>query len=126
MSRRAAKVDRNQSEIVAALRDAGASVQPLHTVGQGVPDLLVGHRGVNYLLEVKDGLLPPSERRLSDAQEKWHPAWRGAASVVTSIDDALRAIGVMSYTDLHRQILPGASECLGADTALPGHGEGAE
>ena len=43
--RRAARVDRNQAEIVVALRAGGASVQPLHAVGKGVPDLLVGWRG---------------------------------------------------------------------------------
>ena len=33
--RRAAKVDANQREVVAALRGAGASVQLLHAVGEG-------------------------------------------------------------------------------------------
>lgn len=32
---RAARVDQNQAEIVAALRKAGASVQHLHTIGKG-------------------------------------------------------------------------------------------
>jgi hypothetical protein len=40
--RRASKVDANQREVVAALRGAGASVQLLHAVGEGCPDLLVG------------------------------------------------------------------------------------
>ena len=40
--RRAARVDRNHSEIVEALRRVGASVQPLHGVHDGVPDLLRG------------------------------------------------------------------------------------
>ncbi len=53
--RRAANVDRNQPEIVAALRAAGATVEYLHAVGGGCPDLLVGYRGANYVLEVKEG-----------------------------------------------------------------------
>lgn len=103
--RRAAKVDRNQPEIVAALRDVGASVQPLHSVGKGCPDLLVGFRGANYLLEVKDGRLAPSDRKLTAAQAEWHPAWRGHATVVKSVDEALKAIGVDSFRDLHRRII---------------------
>ena len=51
--RRAAKIDANQTEIVKALRQVGASVQSLASTGKGCPDLLVGFRGVNWLLEVK-------------------------------------------------------------------------
>ena len=58
--RRAARIDRNQPEIVEALRKLGASVQPLHTVHDSVPDLLIGYQGRNFLLEVKDGTKPPS------------------------------------------------------------------
>ena len=102
---KAAKVDRNQAEIVGALRAVGASVQHLHAVGQGCPDLLVGFRGRCFAIEVKDGLLPPSARKLTPAQEKWHGAWRGHVAVVTSAEEATAAIGVPSYTDLHRQII---------------------
>ena len=44
-------VDANQPEIVAALRAAGATVQHLHEVGQGCPDILAGFRGRNYLID---------------------------------------------------------------------------
>lgn len=43
--RRAAKVDDNQGEIVAALQRAGCSVQSLAGVGRGFPDLAVGFQG---------------------------------------------------------------------------------
>lgn len=93
--RRAAKVDRNQAEIVAALRKAGATVQSLAAVGDGVPDLLVGIRGVTLLVEVKDGNRPPSERRLTPDQLEWHGAWRGGAlCVVTDVEGALRTLEV--------------------------------
>lgn len=103
--RRASKVDANQPQIVAALRDVGASVQPLHAVGKGCPDLLAGFRGVNYLLEVKDGSLPPSARKLTDAQAEWHPSWRGNVVVVNSVDEALEAIGVDSFRALHKRMI---------------------
>lgn len=93
--RRAAKIDRNQPEIVAALERVGAVVQHLHAVGAGCPDLLIGFRGANWLAEVKDGALPPSGRKLTDAQIRWHLLWRGQVAVVESVDDALRLIGVV-------------------------------
>lgn len=88
--RRAAKVDRNQGDIVEMLRAVGASVESLARVGAGVPDLLVGFRGQNWLLEVKVG-----KGALTEDQQEWHPAWRGQVAVVRSADEALRVIGAM-------------------------------
>lgn len=90
--RRAAKVDRNQAEIVSALRAIGASVQPLHTVGAGCPDLLVGYRADNYLLEVKDGRKPASARKLTELESQWINTWRGTVYVIESVDEAIRAL----------------------------------
>ena len=93
--RRAAKVDENQSEIVAALRQLGCSVQLLHSVGAGWPDLMIGWRGEPFLLEIKDGKKPPSARKKTDAQVIWHDAWRGKpVAVVCNIREALDAIGI--------------------------------
>jgi hypothetical protein len=93
MAHRAAKVDANQKEIVEALRSIGATVQHLHAVAQGCPDLLVGRQGVNYLLEIKDGAKPPSGRKLTSDQVVWHSLWQGAAVVVKSVDEAIAAVG---------------------------------
>ncbi|WP_333846890.1 hypothetical protein [Phaeobacter italicus] len=95
MPKYAARVDRNQKEIVKALRKVGASVEHLHAVGKGCPDLLVGFRGGNYLLEVKDGKKPPSARKLTPDQETWHCAWLGTVYVVKSVTEALIAIGAI-------------------------------
>lgn len=92
MPRRAAKVDANQPEIVAAARALGCTVQPLHTVGQGCPDLLVGISGINDLWEVKDGSKRPSERRLTTDQIIWHDAWRGHVQVIDSVEKAVARI----------------------------------
>lgn len=86
---RAAKVDANQTDITAALRQMGASVQHLHTVGAGCPDLLVGFRGVNLLVEVKDGEKVPSKRKLTPDEQEWHEQWRGQVSIVESVEDAV-------------------------------------
>ena len=93
---RAAKIDANHEQVVSALRAAGASVQSLAGVGKGVPDLLVGFQGKTLLMEVKDGKKPPSERRLTEDQVRWHGAWRGGPlAVVDGVDAALRMLGVM-------------------------------
>lgn len=95
MGRRAARIDANQPEIVKALRDVGASVQSIASIGQGCPDLLVGYREQTFVMEVKDGAKPPSERKLTDDERDWHADWRGQLVIVESVDDALRAIGAL-------------------------------
>ena len=86
--RRAAKVDVNQPEIVAALRKVGCTVQSLAAVGKGVPDLLVGYQGKTYLLEVKHG-----KWTLTPDQVEWHNNWRGGPlCVIDSIEQAIEAI----------------------------------
>ena len=81
--RRAAKTDNNQKSIVEGLRALGATVQPLHVLGQGCPDILVGYQGKNYLMEIKTkrGKLTPDE-------ENWHWEWRGTVHVVKTFDEA--------------------------------------
>jgi hypothetical protein len=89
---RAAKVDDNQKEIVKALRTLGCSVQHLHSVGAGCPDLLVGYKGFNILLEVKDGNKSPSQQKLTPDQVIWHRDWRGHVNVVNSSEQAIIAV----------------------------------
>jgi len=90
--RYAARVDANQTQIVSALRAAGATVQSLSAVGQGCPDLLVGYQGTNILMELKDGKKPPSERKLTSDQIVWHSEWKGVVFLVTSVDEALQLL----------------------------------
>jgi hypothetical protein len=89
---RAARVDDNQKEIVKALRDMGCSVQHLHAVGKGCPDLLVGYKGFNILLEIKDGCKSQSEQKLTPDQTIWHYAWRGHVDVVNTVGSAILAV----------------------------------
>jgi len=86
------RVDANQPEIVDALRKVGASVQHLHETGYGVPDILVGFRGFNFLLEIKG-----KQGKLNPLQHRWHCAWQGQVCVVRSVDEALEAIGAMTF-----------------------------
>ena len=94
----AKRVDANQSAVVKALRATGATVEIISSVGDGVPDLIVGFRGFNFLFEVKDGDKPQSKQRLTGAEAEWHRDWRGKVSIVYSPSDAVRKLWNL-YTD---------------------------
>lgn len=93
---RAARTDANQSEITKALRKMGCSVQLLHSVGRGCPDMLVGYKGNNYLLEIKDGEKPESQRKLTAEQTIWHFDWKGQVAVVNNVHEAIDTIKRLS------------------------------
>lgn len=80
--RKHGRVDGNHTAVVKALRQIGASVVSLADVGGGCADLLVGRNGVNLLLEVKNGDVKPSERRLTEDELKFHAEWRGQVALV--------------------------------------------
>lgn len=83
-------MDANQREIISALRGIGATVQLLHQVGGGCPDLLVGFGGQTVLLEVKN---PEGRDRLQPEQEAWHNVWKGGPlGVVRSVEEAESAV----------------------------------
>jgi len=88
--------DGNQPDIIKALRDEGATVTACHAVGKGFPDLVVGFRGVNYLIEVKDPSQPKHRHELTLAQIKWHGGWKGQVAKVFTADEALRVIGAIA------------------------------
>lgn len=99
--RRRARVDANHREVVAALRAAGCSVLELQQLGSGVPDLLVGTKRVSFLVEVKApdarGRVSSGAARSAVGQAEWADAWRGGpVFVVTSPDDALIRLGLLS------------------------------
>ena len=87
-----ARVDRNQAEIVEAFRRYGASVAHTHTLGQGFPDLVVGYRGQNWLVEVKDWMKPVSARKLTPVEQAFRDAWRGSYHVVETVGDVAALI----------------------------------
>ena len=95
MSRRAARIDGNQGDIVDALLAAGASVQSLSAVGAGCPDLAVGYRQINYFLELKDPAQAACDRKLTPMQKKWHAEWQGRAHLVETVEQALLVVGAI-------------------------------
>jgi len=90
--RRRSRTDSNQPAIVKIFRSLGCSVQHLHTVGQGCPDILVGKLGVNLMVEIKDGSRGPSDRKLTIDEMNWHKEWSGQVCVIESDQDAIDLI----------------------------------
>ena len=84
----------------AAVRDAlrripGCRVFDAADMGQGFPDLVVGFMGVIRLIEVKDGRLSPSKRRLTKDEKRFHSAWEHLpVFVVNDIDEAFGVLGL--------------------------------
>lgn len=87
-----AAVDANQKDIVRVFRLLGCSVQTCHTLGKGYPDLHVGVDGIDQLVEVKDGSKPPSARKLTVPEEKFHREWRGRPVVIVETNEQAIAL----------------------------------
>jgi len=97
MSRGARKhnLDGNHHAISDALRAIGAKPVSTASVGSGFPDIAVGYRGVNVLLEVKNGDKPPSKQALTEAEKNFHETWPGQISIVRTPEEAV--IAVINY-----------------------------
>lgn len=90
--RRAAKIDANQNEIVNGLRKYGASVLIISQL-KNCFDILVGYNGITHIVEIKDGSLPPSKKRLSDGEHKFMENWKGSKyNIVENLEQAINLI----------------------------------
>ena len=86
---RRARSDSNEKNIVDAFRKMGATVERIRSLRAGCPDLLVGYRSVNQLIEVK----VPKTGRLSDGQKAWRDGWQGRKSyVVKTVDEVISLV----------------------------------
>ena len=91
---RAAKVDRNQKEIVEALRAQGAFVIITSQLKNAF-DILVCYDSKIFIMEIKDGTLPPSKRKLTPGEKKCKEGVNKAGCkyhVVHSVYEALTLI----------------------------------
>lgn len=91
---RAKRVDDNQKKIVEQLRKLNISVQHLHTIGQGCPDLLLGFRNRNFLVELKDESKPASAKKLTDDEQEFFNEWNGQVSKCESLEEILKVVGL--------------------------------
>jgi len=80
--RRAAKVDRNQPEIVKDLRKMG------YSVALGHDDVLVGKNGRTYWYEIKAS----EKAKIQDSQIKLLETWRGHYQIVSSLEQIIEDI----------------------------------
>ena len=87
---RFAKTDKNQTEIVAALRAAGISVQSTATIGKGFPDLIAAKGDQCWLIEVK---MPMG--KLTPDQQRFLSEWKGTVHIARTVEDALQIVGVI-------------------------------
>jgi hypothetical protein len=84
--RLAARTDSNQSDIVQAMRDLGATVTSMHQLGKGIADLLVSWRQQWFVMEVKAS----AKEKLTEDQIDWIGKQRAAVVIITSPDEAVR------------------------------------
>jgi Holliday junction resolvase len=85
----AKKVDKNQKDVVKALRDYGADVFLLHMVGGGIPDLLVCYEEHTILIEVKDG----EDKKLTPQQITLFAKWKGGPlHRVNSVQESIEVL----------------------------------
>lgn len=88
------RVDANQAKIVEQLRRLHISVQHLHTIGKGCPDLLLGFRNQNFLIELKDSMKTPSQKKLTDDEEVFFKGWRGQVNKCETLEEILKVVGL--------------------------------
>lgn len=88
--------DRNHAAIRAALVAAGRPVKDVSGYSGLGCDLLTEHLDGRMLaLEVKDGTKVASARKLTVSEEQLRAMFPGAFVVVLSVEDALRACGLL-------------------------------
>ena len=89
--RRIARTDSNQQEIVTALRRLGAVVLMTHQL-KNCFDILVCFKGSTYMVEIKDGSLSPSQRKLTPGELQFKAKIESVNCkywVIESVEDAL-------------------------------------
>ena len=82
----AKKVDANQNQIVKCLRKMGCKVHITSQVGYGFPDLVVGIADKVFLVEIKDGSKPPSQRHLTASERDFADDWGFAYVIIESLE----------------------------------------
>ena len=89
--RRAAKVDRNQPEIVEAFRRMGCYVLIISQL-KNCCDLMISKGRQTAAIEIKDGSLPKSKRQLTEGEMDFMHSWKGLYFIVESLDDVVRVV----------------------------------
>jgi len=97
--RKRGRTDANQEEIVKVLRlYPNISIAVTSAVGSGFPDISVGFKGKNYLFEIKDPNQPPSQKKLTKAEQNFHINWQGQCAIAETVTEILEIIDFSSLT----------------------------
>lgn len=86
----AKRTDGNQTEIVEGLRKLGYSVAVTSMMGNGFPDIVVAKDFKTMLVEIKDPSQPPSKRKLTADELKFHAKWNDIIVVAETIQDVIK------------------------------------
>jgi len=78
------KRDANHADVAGWFRDLGCSVFDTSALGGGFPDLVVGVKGLNFMVEVKT-----AHGKLTKDQRDLFAVWRGKIHVVSTMDDCI-------------------------------------
>ena len=87
----AARVDGNQPELVEYIRKLGGSFQHTHTV-PGALDGIVGFRGIDQRVEIKDPTQPKKKQLLTEMEETTFIMWKGRKPIIVSTKEDCKAL----------------------------------
>jgi len=89
------RTDANHKSIIDSLRKIPmVSVTSTHTIGKGFPDIVIGYKKQNYLVEIKDGNKSPSQRKLTPDEIDFHDKWNGQIMIAENIGDILKLLKI--------------------------------
>lgn len=89
------QTDRNHLAIKRALQAIARPVYDAARLGFGISDLITRHLdGGIVFMEVKRDDVSPSRRKLTDDEAAFRALWPDRYVVVTTAEEALRAVGV--------------------------------
>ena len=81
------RTDLNHAQVINGLRQAGMAAHSIASVGDGVPDILVGFRGICVVLEVKRYKEEPNQK-----EKDFAARWPGPYAIVNTPEEAILAV----------------------------------
>lgn len=90
MPKYSAKRDENEAELIQVYKQMGCSVHQLNE--KGIPDLLIGYRGLTDLAEVKikSGVLTPE-------QQVFKTEFNGTYRIVRTVQDVIKHVNQLIH-----------------------------
>lgn len=63
-------------------------------VGDGLPDIIVGYRKQNFLIEIKDGKKIKSKKKLTVDEQEFFNTWKGQVDKCETLEEIIKVIGL--------------------------------